>query len=433
MNNSSLPRAIAVVERGLAERLHIGAQVYVSLHGRTVADLAIGLARHDVPMATDTLMPWLSSAKPVAAVAIAQLWERNKLNLDDCVADHIPEFGNNGKETITIRHLLTHTGGFRGLAGDTALMPWDQILARIYAARLEPEWVPGCKAGYHPASSWFILGELVHRLDGRPFEQYVREEIFLPLGMKDSWIGMSPAQYRAYGKRIGFLHDMPEQGPETAIPADTEQAASACRPGSSGHGPIRELGRFYEMLLSRGHAHAIHDTRSFNRKSADNVTSMSEVSLPSSPSEIQNISLSKFMPSRGGSFSHTISQLPDEGNSSSARRSILRPQTIEAMIARHRVGLFDHTFKHIIDWGLGFILNSRQYGVDTVPYGYGPHASPRTFGHGGRQSSVGFADPEHGLVVAAVFNGTPGEARHDRRLRAFTAAVYEDLELSKRC
>jgi hypothetical protein len=79
---------------------------------------------------------------------------------------------------------------------------------------------------------------------------------------------------------------------------------------------------------------------------------------------------------------------------------ILRPQTVEALVARHRVGLLDKTFDHIIDWGLGFIINSNQYGIDTLPYGYGPHASQRTFGHSGSQSSCAFADPENELVVA---------------------------------
>jgi CubicO group peptidase (beta-lactamase class C family) len=65
-----------------------------------------------------------------------------------------------------------------------------------------------------------------------------------------------------------------------------------------------------------------------------------------------------------------------------------------------------------------------------VPYGYGPHASPRAYGHGGSQSSISFADPEHELAVAIVCNGTPGEEAHQRRMRAVVAAVYEDLDLS---
>jgi len=110
---------------------------------------------------------------------------------------------------------------------------------------------------------------------------------------------------------------------------------------------------------------------------------------------------------------------------------VLKNQTAEAMTARHRSGMYDHSFAHVIDWGLGFIINSNQYGAETVPYGYGSHASPRTFGHSGWQTSSAFCDPEHGLVVAWVCNGTPGEKQHQERQRAINTAIYEDLRIAK--
>jgi CubicO group peptidase (beta-lactamase class C family) len=111
-------------------------------------------------------------------------------------------------------------------------------------------------------------------------------------------------------------------------------------------------------------------------------------------------------------------------------RRVLSPQSVEALVSGHRIGMYDHTFRHVMDWGLGFILNSARYGESTVPYGYGPHASPRTFGHGGSQCCTGFADPENRLAVAIAWNSRPGEAAHDRRLRETLAAVYEDLGLA---
>ena len=371
------------MEAGLREGLHIGAQAYVSLKGETVADLALGEARPGVPMRPDTLMVWMSSTKPVAAVAVAQLWERGRLELDEPVAAHVPEFAANGKERITIRHLLTHTAGIRGLLGRWEAGAWDEIIAAVCAARPEPDWPAGGKAGYHVATSWYVLGELVRRADehNRPFERYVREMVFEPLGMRDSWVGMPPERFRAYGQRIGWMQDTSDPVPRPANPeADTEAGAAACRPGSNGRGPARELGRFYEMMLNHG---AVVDG----------------APAPDSPAG-----------------AHPV--------------RVLLPQTVEALTAAHRVGMFDVTFKHVMDWGLGFIVNSNRYGADTVPYGFGPHASPRAFGHSGHQSSSGFADPEHGLAVAVVCNGMPGEAKHDRRMRAVHAAVYEDLGLA---
>src|SRR5437868_3196500 len=104
---NAIPRTRELIERQMSEGLHVGAQLYASRHAQPVANLALGLARPGVPMRPFTLMLWLSSTKPFAAVAICQLWEKGKLSLDDKVSQHIPEFAQNGKEPITIRQILT--------------------------------------------------------------------------------------------------------------------------------------------------------------------------------------------------------------------------------------------------------------------------------------------------------------------------------------
>lgn len=367
-----LPLTRQALEQGIYEGTQLGAQVYVSLRGERVADAALGANRPGEPLTRDHLMLWLSSTKPVAAVALAQLWERGRLELDDPVASHVPEFAANGKDRITLRHLLTHTAGIRmldvGWPGD----PWETIVAKICAMKPEPRWVPGEKAGYHNTSSWFVLGEVIRRSDfrqGRPFERYVREEIFEPLGMIDSWIGMPRDRYLSYRDqgRIGAMWNTEPSEPQPHG-WDSEERCVNTSPGGNGYGPVRELGRFYEMLLGRG----------------------------------------------------TL-----EG------RTILSPQSVEALTARHRVGMMDSTFKHRMDWGLGFIPNSAHYGPETVPYAYGHHASMRAFGHSGYRSSVAFADPEQGLAVAIAFNGTPSNERHELRIRSVLDALYRDLGLER--
>jgi CubicO group peptidase (beta-lactamase class C family) len=364
--NEILPRTVALLEEGRRAGLHAGAQVYVSVQGATLAEVALGEARPGCPMETDTLTLWLSSGKPITAVAIAQLAERDRLSFDDSVSRLIPEFGLRGKETITIKQLLTHTAGFRAADKIPETPGWEETIARICDTPLEPEWKPGEKAGYQISSSWFVLGEIVQRLDGRSFDRYVREEIFRPLGMNHSSIGMPVETFREYGDRIGLMY-LAERGELNPHPVlNTTEAITACRPASNARGPIRELARFYEALLTAG----------------------------------------------AGS---------DRGS------SILKPETIRTLTSRHRVGLFDHTFGHTLDWGLGFLLNSNRYGSNSVPYGYGPQASSETFGHSGSQSSCAFADPERGLVVAWICNGQPGEPRHQKRARGINAAIYEDL------
>lgn len=361
----SLAKTSVVLRDQMQAGLHIGAQVAVDLRGE-LSDLAIGESRPGTAMSPDTIMPWLSGSKPVAAVAIAMLWERDGLDLDDRVTKFIPEFAAKGKDAITLRHLLTHTGGFRQAVLNWPAAPWEKIIATICAMSIEPDWVPGKKAGYHPFTSWFILGEIVRRIDGRPYEQFAREEILLPLGMTDSFVAMSAEEYRRLNDRIGVMQRT-EGGTIVDAKNDDESRVTASRPGGGMRGPMRELARFYRMMLDRGQI----------------------------------------------------------GNA-----RIVSPQTVEAMTARHRVGMFDHSFKHVIDFGLGFIINSAQYGPDTVPYGYGRFADPRTFGHGGNQALISFADPENDLAAAIVCNGWPGEEAHRVRMNAVIDALYDDLDLS---
>jgi CubicO group peptidase (beta-lactamase class C family) len=101
---------------------------------------------------------------------------------------------------------------------------------------------------------------------------------------------------------------------------------------------------------------------------------------------------------------------------------ILDPVTVAAISARHRTEMTDDVFGIIMDWGLGFM-------IDTVALGR--HCSRRSFGHGGHQSSIAFCDPEHDVVVACVCNGMPGRDRHYTRLNDISTAVYVDLGIAK--
>lgn len=360
----ALRHTLDLLREGIDDGLHSGGQLFVARQGEVVADRAFGEARPGEPMTPSHLALWQSAGKPVTAVVIAQLWEAGALELDDPVHRHLPEFAAGGKEGVTIRHLLTHTGGIRALDLGWPEASWDDIVARVAAMKLEPRWTPGRKAGYHLSSSWFVLGEIAQRLSGEAFPELVRRRVFLPLGMEDCWIGMPADRFAAYGRRIAPMVDTASG---EAHESTDEIHLTRCSPGGNAVGPMAQLGRFYGALLAGGHADG---TR------------------------------------------------------------ILGPQTVEALVARHRVGLWDHTFRHHLDWGLGLIVNSAYHGEATSPYGYGPHASLRAFGHSGYRSSVAFADPEHGLVVCLWVNGTPDDEVHRRRFHAVTAAVYEDLGLA---
>jgi CubicO group peptidase (beta-lactamase class C family) len=357
------------LQAGLHHGLHLGAQVYIAQRGEVLADFALGESEPGQPLTRETLTCWLSASKPITAIAIAQLFEEGLLNLDDPVAKHVPEFAAHGKDAITLRHVLTHTGGFRKVRFRFPDDGWEGIIQKICDA--SPEWPAGEQAGYHPHTGWFILGEVIQRLTGEDLSSYLRDQIFEPLAMHNTWLGMGEQAYTAYtaGGWLGALMDTSKTPPRPHV-FHHELHATTPKPGGNAFGPIYELGRFYEMLLAGG-------------------------------------------------------QL--EGP------RLLEPETIELFTTPQRVNLYDHTFQHVIDWGLGFIIDSKHHaqGRDAnLPYGYGPHASPRTFGHSGWQSSAAFCDPDHELVVAILCNGTPGEKPHYTRMHQILGAVYEDLGLA---
>ena len=355
----TVPGAVAALVDGIERGLHPGALVYVSLDGEPVAHLGIGEARAGRPMEPDQMVIWFSMTKPSVAIAVAQQWERGALELDDPVVRHVPEFGAHGKHTITVRHLLTHTAGIRGADAVESSAPgdryWDEVVAGICAIEPEADWVPGARAGYHLTSGMTVLAEIVRRLDGRRFETYVRDEVFLPLGMDDCWVGMPPDRAEAYGDRLGTMHKTTTGRPIPLRAFDTSAFLRRCIPGGGGRGPARQLGRLYEALLAHGEL---------------------------------------------------------------AGNRVLLPQTVEALTARHRVGLYDETYHVPCDWGLGFAIDA---------FAMGRHSSPRAFGHGGALSAISFADPEHRLVGVVQVNGMCSNDDHYLRMDAVTSALYEDL------
>ena len=106
---------------------------------------------------------------------------------------------------------------------------------------------------------------------------------------------------------------------------------------------------------------------------------------------------------------------------------LLSQESVSRLVTRQRTGLFDETLQHKVDYGLGVIIDSKQYGSQTVPYGFGDASSEATFGHGGSQCAIGFADPIRRHVGVIIANGRPGEGQHQRRFRELLAALEQDL------
>jgi len=180
-------RLDAVIEEAVAQDQIPGAVLLVGQPGRILHFKAYGsrtLVPAREPMTVDTIFDAASLTKVVATTpAIMRLLEWGRLRLNDPVTRYLPDF-QGGESPITVRDLLTHFSGLR--PGLDLRPPWSGRRTGIYLALIDPpvEW-PGVRFIYSDIN-FILLGELVERLSGRPLEEFVAEEIWRPLGMKDT-------------------------------------------------------------------------------------------------------------------------------------------------------------------------------------------------------------------------------------------------------
>ena len=183
------------IERAIAERGEVGVQVAAYLHGELVIDCWAGIADRESGTAVDgdTLFNVFSVAKAIPATCIHLQAEKGLLDYDAPIARYWPEWGCHGKERATVRDALTHLTGTPqmppGVNADT-IGDWDFVVAGI--AALEPMYPVGEVPAYQAGIYGWVLGEIVRRTDPRhrSFQQYVREELAMPLGADDLWIGL---------------------------------------------------------------------------------------------------------------------------------------------------------------------------------------------------------------------------------------------------
>ncbi|MBZ5521967.1 MAG: DUF1343 domain-containing protein [Acidobacteriia bacterium] len=208
----------ALVQREVDADSITGAVFMVGHQGKVVHQRAFGaraLSPRREPMTLDTVFDLASMTKVVATTpSIMRLVQLGKLRLNEPVAHLLPEFGANGKQSITVRDLLTH---YSGLAPDLNLVEQWQGLEEAYrrAHEEKPQNPPGAEFVYSDIN-FIILGELVGRIGGMPLDKYADAYVFQPLGMKHTrfvppaaWRSKCAATLAIDNKRVlrGVVHD----------------------------------------------------------------------------------------------------------------------------------------------------------------------------------------------------------------------------------
>lgn len=194
-NPKALDRLITTIVKDVAQQQYDGAVIIVARSGAVALHEAIGFADRDNNRLThpDDVFCLFSITKTLTAAAVLQLIDHGQLALTTKIAEIIPEFGCKGKHRVTVAQLLNHTGGMS--AGFPPVPPeqtgnLEAVVEIVCQQGLES--IPGQEVSYSPITAHAILGEMVRRLDGgaRPLREIMAAEIFRPLEMKDTALGL---------------------------------------------------------------------------------------------------------------------------------------------------------------------------------------------------------------------------------------------------
>ena len=374
-------------ERNFVENGDIGAGFCLYVDGAKVVDLTGGVRDTDGTAYDDTTLQLVfSSTKGVTATCAHLLAQRGELDLDAPVADYWPEFSAAGKADIPVRWLLSHQAGLvdvdRAMTVEEAL-DWTTICDAL--ADSPPLWEPGTGYGYHAVTYGWLVGEVVRRVAGVDFGEFVRREISEPLGL-DLWVGLPDGEQH----RVSPLINSGMPGLPAAEPAgDADSQTDA-----------PSLVGMLDMLLGEGNLLGRALTAPGGAFADDQVWNEARVrsaQVPAANGVTNAASLARM-------YAALVSEVDGV--------RLLDADTLERAIAPQVSGpstvpLLD------IPFALGFMTHSPL----------SPLLDGRSFGHYGAGGSLGFADPDRRVAGAYVMNAAQLAIAGDARTLGLLAAV----------
>jgi CubicO group peptidase (beta-lactamase class C family) len=368
LDAARLARLRCAIEEDIAQGRYLGANVIVARHGEIGFRGSIGYAtaEKDTPLREDAVFSIFSMTKAFTNILVFRAIEQGRFALTTRVAQIVPEFCGGLRESLTVYHLLTHTTGIPAIFVPRPGMYIDR-LEEVIAAICEvvqAEEEPGIKVNYSPMVAHALLGEMVRRVDpaGRGYREIAVEDLFIPLGMKDTWLGVRP-DLRA---RKIVPHFLPTRAPMQHLGHSDlgENGAfeeeDAEMPWVGAVSTMDDLFRFTEMLRRGGE---LDGARIVSRAFLDRAT---KNHTGDKPNELYK----KLFIARGW-------------------------KPAPAYI------------------GLGFSLR----GEAIVEHQFGTLTSPRTFGNYGAGSMIFWVDPELDLSFVATTTGVMHECDNIERFQ----------------
>ncbi len=293
LSSERLQRIGPVMQRYVQDNKLAGLLTMIARHGRVVHFETYGMMDREAekPMQRDAIFRIYSMSKPITSVAVMMLYEEGRFQLDDSVSKYIPEFkdlkvyteGTSGnmqvvplERDMTIRHLLTHTSGLTyGFFSNTpvdSLYLKAEVLSNEGTLQDMIDKLSHIPLLYQPGSTWHysvsidVLGYLVEVLSDMPFDQFLAQRIFQPLGMKDTGFYVPEDKVHRFAANYG-----PDENGEITVidKPTTSEFAKPTRFFPGGHGLVSTASdyiRFAQMLLNGGE---LEGTRLLGRKTVE--------------------------------------------------------------------------------------------------------------------------------------------------------------------
>ncbi|HMG26097.1 MAG TPA: serine hydrolase domain-containing protein [Acidimicrobiia bacterium] len=291
-----------------------------------------------------------SATKAFVASAAWLLIGDGSLDIDRRVAEYIPEFATNGKDVVTVEQVMLHTSGFpRAPLGPPAWADRDRRLEAF--ARWRLNWEPGTAYEYHPTSAHWVLGELVERVSGRDYRDFVHERVTGALGLP---------------RVLGIAPDDQDGIAELELSGEPAPSEELMEIFGVPELPVTEVTD--AALLSFNEP----DVRAVGVPGGGGVATAATVAL----------------------FYQALLHNPDK---------LWDPEVLADATGRVRNTLPDPLLGVTANRALGVVVAGDDGNANRR--GFGHTQSPRTFGHNGAGGQIAWADPDSGLSFCYVTNG----------------------------
>lgn len=367
------PAVDAFIENYKVEE-EIGSASSLIVDGREVFDVWAGYRDEakTKPWVRDTIVCMMSVAKGISGIAFNILIDRGLVDPDAPVAKYWPEFAQNGKEKLLVRHVLDHTAGLPAVLDPLwpgAIYECDTIVAAL--ERQAPLWEPGTVAAYHIHTQGNILGEIVRRITGKRYPQFIHDELIAPLGLDYQIGGLSEAD-------IARCADL--------VP--TVEGTLFARKDSDP-----------DSLLAKGFLQ--HPKEPINVTLNSHGWRTSEIASANGHGTARSVASIYGMVARGGELNGV---------------RIMKPETIRDMLTEQH-NQTEQMQQRPYHQARGILLNTEQ----SVWMGPNPHA----FGHHGFGGSIGMGDPDAKIGFSYACNKMHTRGDNGPRARRIIEAIYK--------